>query len=798
MRILARLLALAAATLLTGVLAAAGLYLYLAPRLPAVEQLRDVRLQVPLRIYTRDGALVAEYGEKRRTPLRYADIPEVVVQAFIAAEDDRFFEHPGVDYQGLLRAAWALLRTGEKRQGGSTITMQVARNFFLSSEKTFLRKLNEILLALKIERELTKEQILELYLNKIYLGNRAYGVAAAAQIYYGKRVDELTLDEVAMIAGLPKAPSRDNPVAAPERARVRRNYVLGRMRELGFIGEAAYRRALDAPVHARLHGVQPEVEAIHLAEAVREEVVARYGEETAYTAGLRVYTTLEAARQRAAVAALREALAAFERRHGYRGPEARIPWSPPPGREALDARLREAGRIGDLHPAVVTAVAERGATVYLGDGVEAALDWDALAWARPRTADGGLGPAPRSAADVLAPGDLVRVRERADGGLELAQVPEVEGALVALDPADGAVRALVGGFDFARSKFNRALQARRQPGSSFKPFIYSAALAAGYTAASIFNDAPVVVEDPALGAAWRPENYSGRIFGPTRLREALVHSRNLVSIRVLQAVGIDAAIRHAARFGFDPEQLPRNLSLALGSGAVSPLELARAYAVFANGGFRVEPYWIERIEGPEGEVLFETRPRRVCAACPPPAEGTSDPGGDEVAPRVLPEDNAYIITSMLRDVVRRGTGRAARVLGRTDLAGKTGTTNDQRDAWFAGFSPALVAVAWVGYDDMRPLGEGETGARAALPMWIAFMREALRGVPETVPAPPAGLVMARIDRRTGRLARAGDPDAVFEVFRPGHVPPPAETAAPAAAGGGGAAPAPPPPPEQLF
>jgi len=787
-----------AATL--GALALAGAYVWLSPQLPDTESLRDVQLQVPLRIYSREGKLIAEYGEKRRTPVAFDEAPPRVVQAFLAAEDDRFFEHPGVDYQGLIRAAVHLLRTGEKGQGGSTITMQVARNFFLSAEKTYVRKLSEIFLALKIERELTKEQILELYLNKIYLGNRAYGVRAAAQVYYGKTLDELTLPEVAMIAGLPKAPSRYNPLADPTRALARRNYVLGRMHELGFITTDEYLAAMDAPVTARYHGQPVEVEAPYVAEMVRARMVERFGPD-AYTAGYRVVTTVDATLQQAANQALREGLLAYDRRHGYRGPERQVGATELEDGEARARLLEDTPVVGGLLPALVLEVQEQEARVEIRGVGQAILGWEALKWARPYIDENRRGPEPKQAADVLAPGDVVRVRPGGeDGTWELTQVPEVAGALVSLSPRDGAIRALVGGFDYYQSKFNRATQAHRQPGSSFKPFIYSAALENGFTPASLINDAPVVFEDPSLEATWRPENYSGRFYGPTRLREALVHSRNLVSIRLLRAIGIDAAVEHAARFGFDPGALPRNLSLALGSGSLTPLELARGYAVFANGGYRVEPYFIARIEDDAGKVLHRANPAIACPDCEPspgaaqpapaaaglqpvdtaqpgepdadlqPADGAAVAEAPRYAPRVIPAQNAYLMQSMMRDVIRRGTGRRALQLGRSDLAGKTGTTNDQRDAWFSGFNLELVTTAWVGFDKLKPLGARETGGRAALPVWMEFMAAALEGIPERTMEQPAGMVTVRIDAATGLLAGADSREAVFETFRSDRVP----------------------------
>ncbi len=766
-------------------LGALAVYFVVIPALPSIDSLKEVQFQVPLRVYSREQKLIAEFGEKRRAPLSYDEIPPRLVQAVLAAEDDRFFEHPGVDYRGLLRAAAYLLRTGEKGQGGSTITMQVARNFFLSREKTYLRKLNEILLALKIEKALSKEDILTLYLNKIYFGHRAYGVAAAAQVYYGLPVASLSTAQIAMIAGLPKAPSAYNPIINPSRALSRRAYVLGRMRELGFIDEAEYRAAMATPDDARLHGLSREVEAPYAAEMVRSEMVERFGD-AAYSEGYRAYTTIDAEMQTAANAAQRRALLAYDARHGFRGPLARVALGEDAGETEWQAALKGRGEVNGLLPALVLAVTDRSATVYEPRRGALSLDWDGLAWAAPAQAGGRTGPPPTAAADILARGDVVYIDEDAPGHWRLAQVPQVEGALVSLSPADGAIRALVGGFDFRASKFNRITQAERQPGSNFKPFIYSAALAKGFTPASLINDAPVVFEDEGLEATWRPENYSGRVFGPTRLREALVKSRNLVSIRLLRAIGIPFALDYVSRFGFDKRRLPHDLSLALGSGAVTPLEIARGYSVFANNGHRIDPYLLQRIEQGEETVLFEAQPATVCPRCeedvaPEPAsEAFAGPPTREemlpikVAPRVITPQNAYLMRSMMRDVIQRGTGRRARVLKRPDLAGKTGTTNDQHDAWFTGYTSDLVATAWVGFDRPQPLGERETGGRAALPMWIDFMRVALRGLPARPLERPPGLVTVRIDPDSGLLAPAGYPKAIFETFRAENLPEPME------------------------
>ncbi|WP_435102954.1 penicillin-binding protein 1A [Arhodomonas sp. AD133] len=791
------------------VLALALGYYLLAPGLPPVERLREVDFQEPLRVYTRDRRLIAEFGSQRRIPLHYEQFPSRVVDAFMAAEDQRFFEHPGVDYQGLMRAVWYLVRTGEKGPGGSTITMQVARNFFLSPEQTYIRKAREILLALEIERLLSKEEIMELYLNKIYLGEGAYGVAAAARIYYGRSLDELDLAQTAMIAGLPKAPSAWNPVANPGRAVERRNYVLRRMFEMEMIDSDTYAQARQAPITAEVHRVRPEVDAPYVAETVRQRLVARFGKEVVYTEGYRVYTTIDGARQKAARAALQQGLHAYDERHGWRGPVDHLDVGDEPDASAMLARLGDYEQVSGLINAAVVKVDDEGATLLsVARGEPWRLPFSAMQWAKPFRTRDVVGPAPDSPSDVLSVGDIVRVRETPDGP-RLAQIPEPQGALVSLSPHDGAVEALVGGYDFGLSNFNRVLQAERQPGSAFKPFVYSAALENGFTPATIVNDAPVVFHDPSLEATWRPQNYSQRFFGPTRLRKALIHSRNLVSIRVLRRVGVQPTIDHIAGFGFQRDSLPRNLSLSLGTASVTPMQLARGYSVFANGGHLVAPYLIERVENDLGEVIYEPVHYRVC-------EPTCDANDDDVAagaagldsggldllpgavspalaetasvlpaPRVLPADNAWLMGSMLRDVVRHGTGRKAMQLGRNDLAGKTGTTNDQVDAWFSGFNGELVTTAWVGFDRLQPLGRAETGGRAALPIWVDYMDDALDGVPESVPDRPAGLVSVRIDRETG-LRSDGDGNSMVETFRAGHVPERGAAGANGTYGSGGA------------
>ena len=786
------------------VIAAGAAVYFIVSNLPDIEMLRDVRMQVPLRVYSQDGSLIGEFGEKRRAPVIIDETPEQLIQAFIAAEDDRFFNHPGVDWQGLVRAAVSLIRTGEKRQGGSTITMQVARNFFLSREKSYMRKLNEIFLAFKIERELTKNEILELYLNKIYLGQRAYGVGAAAQVYYGADVADLNLAQHAMLAGLPKAPSRTNPVTSPEQAVIRRAYVLRRMLELGYIDRARFHEAGNAPVTASLHSPSIELEAPYVAEMARKHMVDEYGEE-AYGAGYVVTTTVRDTLQLAANRALDTALVQYDERHGYRGAEGHFELEHGDGEEKWEELLEPYTAIGSLQPALITGVRGFSATAWLYGLGSIELDWNSLGWARRYINENARGPAPRNTGEIVRTGDLVRVRQDSEGRWRLAQVPAVEGSLVSLDPINGATLALVGGFDFYRSKFNRSTQAERQPGSSFKPFIYSAALENGFTPASIINDAPIVYNDASIEDKWRPENYSGRSFGPTRLREALRRSRNLVSIRLLHAVGVRDTLSHAAKFGFDTGKLPKNLSLALGTGVITPWQLAASYTVFANGGYRVEPFFIERIETYTGDLLYQANPVTVCPGCREVAEAAAATAGDgikfrpqsdeaaavqspeaeipaqdlpetapveqKIAERVVSAQNIWIMNELTRDVVRRGTGaRAYRELKRDDLSGKTGTTNEQRDAWFAGFNPSVVTVTWVGFDDFSPMGQGETGSRTALSIWIEYMRTALKGMPVTPVARPADIVTIRINRETGCPAQAGDGDAEFEIFMAEHLP----------------------------
>jgi penicillin-binding protein 1A len=772
-----------------------GAYQYLEPALPDVAAIRDIRLQVPMRVHTRDGKLIAQFGEQRRIPVSYDALPQQLIDALLAAEDDRFFDHSGVDYPGLARATLRHLTSGEKGEGGSTITMQLTRGIFLSAEKSYRRKLQEIFLTLRIEQQFSKKEILTLYMNKMFLGQRAYGVGAAAEVYFGKTIDQLTLPEIALIAGTFRLPSRDNPVANAQFAKHRRSYVLRRMREKGYITPEEQQAADAAPVESKLHGPAVEVEAPYIAEMVRADLFNRLGSD-AYTAGYEVITTVDSTLQSAAVRAVRAALLEYDQRHGYRGPIGRVTLSAQSDETQWSRYLLEYPVRGPLEPALIRSVDERSAVAWSRNHGRINLPWTGLSWARQPLADGRVGPPVQRAADVVSAGDIVYVAQERSGSWRMVQIPEAQGAFVAMDPTDGGVAALVGGFDYFSSNFNRAVQAKRQPGSAFKPFLYSAALEQGFTAASIVNDAPLVIDDPSLEAAWRPQNNTREFRGPMRLREALVRSRNLVSIRVMHALGANYATKYISRFGFPEQTLPHNLTLALGTAQVSPLEMANGYAVFANGGYKVDSYYIDRIVRPGGEVLYEAQSRVVCRECvePTPTEGApasmeteAPPTVDErswgglnymsdkvIAPAVISPQNSFVMTDMMADVVRRGTAVRAMQLKRNDLAGKTGTTNDRRDAWFCGYTPTLVGTAWVGFDQERSLGPGEEGSRTALPMWIYFMHEALQGVPEQRRVPPAGIVTMRISADTGLAARPGEPNAIFETFMAGHLPAEAE------------------------
>ena len=814
-----------AATVIVSIAGLIGLaflatYYYLKPTLPDVAVLRDVRLQVPLRVFSRDGKLLAQIGEQRRVPVTWEQIPPVVVQAVLAAEDDRFFQHPGVDWQGIARAVVVAATTMEASQGGSTLTQQLVRTTLITNEKQLRRKLREVFLALSLENELSKEEIFTLFVNTQFLGQRSYGFAAAAETYYGKWLGEVDAAEAALLAGILQAPSRQNPVASVEQATERRTYVLRRMRELGYLDEAAWQVAMDKPVARGHHGPRVQVDAPYVGEMVRLVLFEKYGDRI-YSEGFQVVTTVDSRLQRAADVALRSAVLEYDRRHGWRGAAGHVEVAQESD-AALAGLIEERPVIGGLIPAIVVRTGAEEATVVARSGMRYRLGMDGMRWARTAEAT------PKTPRDVLKIGDVVYVLPSGEGEALLAQVPEVQGAFVALDPHDGSIVALSGGFDYDASKFNRVVQARRQPGSSFKPFIYSAALEAGLTPASVVLDAPVVYEapDPVVGIGqgadlavegeaaqqedWRPGNDSGRFYGPTRLRDALARSRNLVTIRVMRQIGVGFAREYVQRFGLPAEHIPADLTAALGTAQLTPLEMADGFAVFANGGSLVKPHVIDRILAADGSVLEQTDAPIACAGCatppeppligdPPvvvPGDGplgivrAADVGGslpspvaEETAPRAISEANAWIITDLLKDVIRRGTGQRARALGRGDIAGKTGTTNDGRDAWFSGFNADLVATAWVGFDQERPLGRDEEGSRTALPMWIYFMREALAGVPERTMPMPDGVVTARISADPTVLGE--EAQAEFEYFLADHLP--------AGVSGDGDAPGEPPP-----
>lgn len=742
---------------LTVVLGFLAAYLYVGPRLPEVSTLRHVQLQMPMRVYTYDGALIAEFGEKRRVPVRYEQLPPLLVQALLATEDQRFYEHSGVDLLSLMRVSWRLMKTGQKNQGASTITMQVARNFFLSSERTFQRKINEIFLAWNIETQLTKTQILELYLNKIAFGHRAYGIGAAAHVYYGKTLEQLDLGEIAVLVGIPKGPSIYNPLSNPEKALERRNYVLQRMLEKSVIDQASYQRVLREPLTARYHDPIVDLPAPYVAEMVRREMIAKYGEDAAYSNGYRVYSTARKDAQKVATDVLRQGLLIYDRRHGFRGVE----------RHDVTAReLASVPIIGGLMPALIQEISANGLAVLLKNGKQLSLSSDHLwpGWTRPSTR--------------LKKGDLIRVMQNADGAWQLAQIPEVTGALVSLDPNDGAVLALTGGFDFQLSQFNRAVQAERQAGSNIKPFLYSAALDKSYTPASIINDAPISIYDPGSKTYWTPQNANNQFRGPMRLREALRSSTNMVSVRILLAIGVPYAVEYLQKFGFPKERIPPVRSLSLGVNSVTPMELVRAYAMFANGGYRVEPYVIDHITDPQGKMVYQAQPKRVCRLCEEEAvdedeetteevEAEEETGtSEESAPRTIEARNAYMIHTMLQDVIRAGTAHKAAQLKRADLAGKTGTTNDFRDAWFSGYNADIVTTVWVGFDDhTKSLGKGEWGSTAALPIWMNFMGAQLANKPNTEYPRPAGLVATRINPYTGRIVEGEPSGSLVEWFR---------------------------------
>jgi penicillin-binding protein 1A len=789
-------------------------YIYLEPSLPTVDAMRSGSVPVPLRIFTRSGQLIAQIGEKRRVPVAYDDVPVLVREAFVAAEDQRFFSHHGFDYSGVLRAAVVDLTSGDFSQGASTITMQAARNMFLSFDKTIRRKLQEIFLTYRMENEFSKEQILITYLNVIFLGQRSYGVAAAAETYFGKPLDQLSVAEAATLAGIPQAPSRFNPITNPKAAQARRHYVLAQMLKLNYIDAGTGQHAAQEPLEARDHGIQFDVEAPYVAEMARADLVSRYGDD-AVNQGYKVYTTIDGRLQTAANRALRIGLIEYDRRHGYRGPLKQLTLDERSAPAKMDAALSDIPEIGGLRPAMVVSVAPMAARVYIRSVGFAQIEWDGLSWAHRRISETRVGNPPKHAEDVVQRGDVVYVVTNGHGIAALAQLPEAQGALVALDPNDGAIAALVGGFDYFDNKFNRVTQARRQPGSGFKPFLYSAALENGFTPSTIVMDAPIVYDDSGQEKIWRPENIEKSFSGPTRLREALVHSRNLVTVRVVRQLGVDTAIAYAAKFGFNPDDMPKDMTLALGSLPATPLQMASSYAVFANGGYRVDSYFLDRIEDGSGQVVYQAKPTVVCDSCDA-ATSSAPVTGDAaaaaanapaaplvaaaatavspeidaappnplppltppalIAPRVISPQNLWIMDDIMADVITRGTGiRAGMALHRKDISGKTGTTNDVKDTWFNGFNRNVVASVWVGFDLERPLGEGEEGSRTALPIWVNFMREALRAQPDRARPLPPGLVSLRISPKTGALAEANDADAISETFMEDHLPPAAGT-----------------------
>lgn len=842
---------------LLGGIALTGIYFYIKPDLPSVAILKDVRLQTPMRIYTHDGKLISQYGVKRRIPVTLDQAPDLLQKAILATEDNRFYEHFGIDPIGITRAFINLVLTGEKSQGASTLTQQLARGFFLTREKTYIRKIKEVFIALHMETELSKDEIFELYLNKVELGHRSFGFGAAAQVYYGKRLDELTLAQIATLAGLPQAPSVLNPVSRPQRSVERRRIVLLRMLDEGYITRQQFDEAASAPVTAEKHGAEIELDAPYLADLIYSEMVTLYGKEEAETGGYQVYATVSSELQQAAQNAVKQNLHDYDERHGYRGAVARLwpqeqnstvpnpeetsteceseplypDWSCEVTEETLINQLDNAGAFGFVFPVAVISVDEQSFTTRDVTGIERVIEWEGMDWARPFLSDSRQGQPPSEAYDIVNAGDIVYIREQ-DNQWRLAQLPQVSGAFVALDPHDGAVQAIVGGYSFYQSQFNRATQAKRQVGSNIKPFVYSAALDNGYTVASIINDAPINEWDEATGVAWRPQNSPAEYDGPIRMRVALGKSKNVVSVRLLRGVGLDNTIEHLTRFGLDRADIHRDETVSLGSSSHTPLEIVRGMATIANGGFLIEPYFIDRVLNETGEVLWQTNPVVACNNCEEnnvtQQQTVSEEADieallaaelnqslpartdiDEVvpAPRVISPQNAFLVADMMRTAVRangswnkktywQGTGwRARNILQRTDLAGKTGTTNDSRDAWFSGFSRNLVATAWVGFDDMtRQLGRAaynnplakrdpdrfgwmgnamvgtESGAMAAQPAWIRFMQVALEDEPEEAMSVPDDIVRVRIDRTSGKLTRRTDHTTLFEYFLRGTEP----------------------------
>ncbi len=795
-----------------------AMYLYIKPDLPDVSALKTIQLQTPMKVFSKDGKLISQFGEKRRVPVTLDEVPPLMVRAFLATEDNRFYEHPGIDPIGIVRAAVVMITTGERKQGASTITQQVARNFFLTREKTFIRKIKEIFLAWHIEQKLTKDEILTLYLNKIPLGYRSFGIGAAAQVYYGKKVSELTLPQMAVIAGLPKAPSVLNPIRSPKRATARRHVVLSRMLAENYISQAEFDEADAAPITGKYHGAEIELSAPYLAEMVRSHLIDMYGEDEAYTQGLNVYTTVTSARQIAGNSALTTNLLNYDLRHGYRGPAGKA-WEE--GAQLSDEEivtwLADKPSYAPLRPAVVTELRDTEMDAILQGGEKVIVKWDGIKWARPFISDKVQGPEPQKIDEVVASGDFIWLRKDKSGNWMLSQIPQASAALVAVDPQDGAIESLVGGFNYQYSKFNRVIQAKRQVGSNIKPFVYSAALDKGSTLATLINDAPINQWDERAGIAWRPKNSPPTYNGPTRLRLGLAQSKNVMSVRLFRQVGLNNAINYLSRFGFDKAELPRNESLALGSASLTPLEVAVAFATFANGGFKIEPYYIDRIEDAYGNLLYQATPKQACLECEQLVNDDLDdemywqeiPGDmfaqcpiaaynqSQLATRIITEQNAFLMRSMMASAIWgggswrhktgwNGTGwRAARGLKRHDIGGKTGTTNEAKDAWFSGFNPNLSVTSWIGFDDhKRELGRtrintnlgkdqisgGEAGAKTAQPAWIDFMAVALKGIPQKKERLPENIVQVRIDLESGLLTNKTDYTSRFEYFIAGTEP----------------------------
>ncbi len=802
-------------------------YIAIKDQLPSVQSLKDIEWQTPMQIYSKDGKLMNQFGEKKRIPLSLDEMPQQLIQAILATEDDRFYLHFGVDPIGMTRAIWGQL-IGQNKGGASTITMQVARNFFLTREQTYIRKLREIFTSFHIESLLTKDEILELYMNKIELGHRAFGFGAAAQVYYNKDVKELNLAQIAVLAGLPKAPSTLNPISSPTRAKQRRAVVLQRMLVSGYITEQQYQEANNAPITAEKYGAEIELDAPYVAEMAHQEMIDRYGKELAYTGGFKVYTTVTSTLQKAAQQALRQNLFAYDQRHGYRGPIKSLR----PSASALNQSLEEKNvtpltsfeieealtqliTYQPLELAVVTRIGQTDVEITLKDGKTAIIDWAGLAWAREYINDEKQGPAPSTAEEILHYGDVIYVLASESGQYQLAQLPQVSSALVSISPDNGAIEALVGGFSFYQSQFNRVTQAKRQVGSNIKPFLYSAALDHGFTLASLVNDVPINQWDRSSGTVWRPKNSPPQYSGEVRVKRALAQSKNVVAVRLFREVGMDNVIPHIASFGFPLEDLPRNESLALGSAALTPLEVVTGFATFANGGFLVKPYFIEKIENSFGEIVYQANPTLACNPCDEETmaekntnsllddvnevsienDGVSDALPVNQAERVISEQNAFLITEALNEAIWgadwsispgwQGTGFRARSLKRRDIAGKTGTTNEAKDAWFSGYSRRLVTTSWIGFDDhSRNLGKTsrnknlsgeqifgkEFGAKSAQPAWISFMKEALADIPNEPFDVPADIVSIRIDKKTGKLTNKTDKSSMFEYFISGTEP----------------------------